>query len=830
MSATFSHHHDHVVVTFSDELSWTSAIDLVDTVDTAVDAYFYREVELLIASPGGRIAALEHVLHALERWRGAGLRVRTRVISEAASAAAFLFALADERVAEPGASLAFHFARIDGLDAVTAQTGADIHHELSRINERFIARLVDRVLADASARRAVPALAERSDRALLDRLVADLGLKAPARPRSVAPLARALGRTVTAAVRSGDHATLARIYQYVCATECRVSAPLARTLRLVDRIGPPVPSSGPRGPSSGLTIPHWRPLFPPDGLVDRSLLTRHILVLGETGSGKTASAILPVAAAMARTPPDRLGAGLVIDPKREIGPILERIAPERVDRLEVSTLALDLMVGARWSLEPDLAAGRWLSAARRILMRVLSFVPSSPVRVLADHAASDGNAEFFDREGSELLLTVLSLVLMVIHPGAPPPTEWLADDAPACAWVEALLERARGDAAQRGPNALALAAWVVDTALAPSAQSTTIRFPVEVSPDPEPPPPPGSRHSQLFFDQHGSFMESPAIETAPAPTPEPEPGPRRRPCASTWLFARVAHGARDVWGAEPGEGRDVLDRALGYWADMVGIASQYAGVRSSARIACSEAAEPALSRTLYFGCEPGYAAARDSGAVQQCDFVTAVSREGTGRLTLYQPARDGLDALVAMALKALFFEAVLSDPDRIRGTPDVPLVAYLADEFHRFVTSDLVHGEPSYLDCCRSHGGFAVLACQSVSSLEHALSHGAGSDTRNASAISILWNNTGSKLVFRTTDPRTAQRVDDLAPYRPGLAGVTRVRPVSTLAPGEAYAVLADGRFERRQLDAFVVEDFVARPRTAPGRRRVRRARTPASR
>ena len=825
MSASFSHHHDHVVVTFSEELTWSTAIDLVDTVDTAVDAYFYRDVEIVIASPGGRIVALEHVLCALARWRASGLHVRTRVISEAASAAAFLFALGDERVVEPGASLAFHFARIQGLDAVTAQTGADIHLELSRVNAGFIGRLVDRVLADAPARRGVPAQAERSDRAILDRLVAELGLKTAARSRSVTPLARALGSAVTAAVRSGDRATLTRVYQCVCATECQISAPLARTLRLVDRIGPPATPSRSRESFSGLTIPSWRALFPPDGLVDRSLLTRHMLVLGETGAGKTASAITPVVAAMACTPAERLGAGLVIDPKREIGPILKRIAPERVDRLTVSTLVLDLMVGPRWSLAPDLAAGRWLSAARRILLRVVSFVPSSPARVLADHAVGDGNAEFFDREGSELLLTVLSLVLMVIHPGAPPPTEWLADDKAACAWVEALLERARGDASRRGPNALALAAWVVDTALAPTARST-IRFPIEVSSDPEPLPPTRPLRLPMLLDQHGSFMESPTIE----PEPEPKPEPRRRPCSSNWLFAKVAHGARDVWGAEPGEGRDVLDRALGYWADMVDIASQFAGVRSSARIACSEAAEPALSRTLYFGCEPGYAAAGDSGAVQ-CDFVTAVSREGTGRLTLFQPSRDGLDALVAMALKALFFEAVLSDPDRIRGKPDLPLVAYVADEFHRFVTSDLVHGEPSYLDCCRSHGGFAVLACQSVSSLEHALSHGAGSDTRNSSAISILWNNTASKLVFRTTDARTAQRVDDLAPYRPGLVGVTRVRPVSTLKPGECYAILADGRFERRQLDAFVVDDAVARPRPAPRRqRRLGPARKPRTR
>ena len=817
MSASFHHHHDHVVVTFSDELSWSSATDLVDTVDTAVDAYFYREVEVVIASPGGDMDALEYVLCALQRWRDAGLHVRTRVISEVASAAALLFALADERVAEPGASFVLHSARIAGSGALTAQTGADIHLWLSRVNESFITRLADRALVDAYAPRAVPAKAERLDRPLLDRLVAELGLKTTtARPRSVAPLARALGRTISAAVRSGDAATLARVYRCVCAAECRMSAALARTLRLVDRIGPPPPLSGPRGPSSGLTIPSWRALFPPDGLVDRSVLTRHFLVLGETGAGKTASAILPLAAAMAAAPAERLGAGLVIDPKCEIGPLLECIVPERVDRLTVSTLALDLMVGSRWSLERDLAAGRWLSAARRILLRVVSFVPSSPARVLTDHAAGTGNQEFFDREGTELLLTVLSLVLMVIHPAAPPPSEWLAADKAACEWVESLLERARGDASRRGPNALALAAWVVDTALAPSAKSA-IRFPLEAFSDHPPSPPSRPLRFPMLLDGHANPLESPTIETVPEPKPEPV----RAYSCSNWLFARVAHGARTVWGAEPGEGRDVLDRALGYWADMVDITSQFAGVRSSARVACSEVADPAISRTLYFGCEPGYAAARASGAAR-CDFATAVSREGTGRLTLFQPARDGLDALVAMALKALFFEAVLSDPDRVCGSSDVPLVAYVADEFHRFVTSDLVHGEPSYLDCCRSHGGFAVLACQSVSSLEHALSHGAGSDTRNSSAISILWNNTGSKLVFRTTDPLTAQRVDDLAPYRPGLAGVTRVRPVSTLKPGECYAILADGRFERRQLDALGVLD-VARPRPAP----IRPARLP---
>ena len=80
------------------------------------------------------------------------------------------------------------------------------------------------------------------------------------------------------------------------------------------------------------------------------------------------------------------------------------------------------------------------------------------------------------------------------------------------------------------------------------------------------------------------------------------------------------------------------------------------------------------------GCEPGFAQARAASAVR-CDFAAAVSpRSPTGRLWLFQPSRDGLDNVVAMALKALFFEAVLGDPDRARGGADLPLVGYVADE------------------------------------------------------------------------------------------------------------------------------------------------------
>ena len=47
----------------------------------------------------------------------------------------------------------------------------------------------------------------------------------------------------------------------------------------------------------------------------------------------------------------------------------------------------------------------------------------------------------------------------------------------------------------------------------------------------------------------------------------------------------------------------------------------------------------------------------------------------------------------------------------------------------------------------------------------------------------------------------TVSGTADLCPYRPGLAPLTQLRPLSTLLLGECYSALADGRVERRQLE-----------------------------
>ena len=740
MTLTVQHRPDRLVVPFDGELTWPRATAFVDAVDAHIEHYHYRRIEVVVASPGGLVAALEHIVRALSRWRARGVEVRTRVIASAESAAAVLVSLGDERTAAPGAKLLYHLARVPEAGAVTARASAELHGELSRADARIVGHLVERALA---ARGPVAHRAEPRDREALERIVAALAGHAPTegrRPR-LKRLAAQAGGALDAAVRSGDRAAVTLAYRALARVDRPISAELARTLRLIDRIDDGSDASDapqPNTQATGLTIPEWRSLYPPSGAVPRAVLTRHVLALGETGSGKTASVIMPVLSAMAR---EGIG-GLVIDPKRELAPVLEREAPERLERLDAATVAVDLMASTRASVDADLAAGRWTSAAVRILHRVASFLPASPLRVLGPHRVSGPNAEFFAQEGTALLRDVLGLILMLCADDAPPPHEWVLPlDEASLRWVHALAERARGAGVLRGPNVLALCAWALE----------------------------GPLVSPLDEDDR----------------------------TSRWLFAALAQQAMPVWGAAAGEGRDLLERIGAYWRAQARVPRQYAGVLASARTACAELASPRLATTLYFGCEPGWREVRGSAV----DFARLASPDADGRLLLYQPRRDGLDALLGMALKAGFFEAVLAEPARIRAEPDLPLVGYVADECHRFVTADAVHGEQSFLETCRSHGAFVSLISQATRSIAHALSlGGAGWDT-NEAALDLLLANTATKFFFRSTDADTAARVATLSPHRPGFAPATAVRTLASLWPGEAYISLADGRFERRQLE-----------------------------
>ena len=744
MSVAIDHHHDRAVITFADAVTWTSAFALVRALDTAVDAHFHRLVELVVTSPGGDVRALRHVLDALEARRCAGVRLRTRVLADAHSAAAVLVCVGDERLAAPGARLLFHFSRAHNVDPVTASDTAALLGALDRVDARLLGLLVERTMRGVDAKR--PLSAEPDDRAVLERLVPS-GRGEAKRRRSTRALARTLGRSVTRAVAGGDREALDALYRRLLETDRALSAPLACTLGLIDAVVPPesAPREAPDDDApAGLVVPEWAALYPPHGAVPRAHIVRHALVLGETGSGKTASAVLPVAAALARASATAVKSALVIDPKGELEPALRALAPGRLRAVRADEAVLDLMASPRHRLDADLAAGRWLTAATRILARVVSFVPTNPACTLFAGRARGARDLFFDKEGASLARTVLALVLMLTDERAPEPSTWLDRNRDALDWVEALRARA-----STGPNAVALTAWALDSALL-----------------------------------------TPAFE---------EPISSR---GNAWLFARLARTALRCLDALSAEARDLLERVVDYWAATTEAEKQYLGTRSSAATVCAELAAPAIARSLYFGCEPGLRGRRPS-----VDFTRAVDpgARACAPLVVYRPARDDTDRILAIALKAAFFEAVLDDPVRARGGAHLPLVGYVADEAHRFLTADVLHGEQSFLDTCRSFGAACLLACQSVASLEHALAHQGGTRELNEASVAILWANTGTKLAFKSTDPSTAERITELCPERPGHTAVTRVRPLASLGVGECYALLADGRFERRQLAPFAL-------------------------
>ena len=795
MAVTYAHGRTHATVAFSGALDWAGAAELVDVVDMLVGHYFYARLELVVTSGGGDTEALEHVLGAMGRWERTGVRLCTVATVKASSAAATLVSLGTERVAAPHARLLYHHvlarARSESV-TLTADEARAMHEGLVRANALFAQRLAERALRDRAGAGGAAASAEASDRAVLEQLAgrsARRGRRGAGKRRdahAVDRLVRALGQRVEDAVARGDATALARLYLALADVDTPISAALARTLRLVDRVDELGLSDVPARPTErdeALVVPQWRALYPPDGAVPLAALTRHTLVLGETGSGKSASAVLPVLAAAVRAPCTRVGAALVIDPKRELEPAIAALAPERLHRVEASDTVLNLMQGERWSLEGDLAAGRYLSAAVRVMRRAVSFVPDLPAQVLEGRSAA--REPYWDLEGTELLLTVLAVLLMLLRPGAPEPRSRVAGDASARRWAEALERRARGVGSERGPNLLSLAAWALRGTL--------------------------MRHCAPGRPPGGSAPEDgPAVETsgagmscAQAPRIAFEGSLSSRSSGDgDWLFGRVARtllGNGERWSQEGG---DVLERVVAYWEPLAAVERTFAGVVGPAVASTAPFAAPAVASTLYFGVEPGCLEA----ARERLDFPCAVSRGGEGAVFVFQPARDQLDNLVAVALKALFFEAVLSCPDRVRGDPMVPLAMYIADEFQRYVTSDAVHGEQSFFDTCRSHRAACLVACQSVASLEHALSHGTGGARRDAAALAVLWTNTANKLVFRTTDLAVAHRLEGLCPHRPGLVDVVRARPPSTLGVGECYAALADGRFERRQLEPLVLE------------------------
>ena len=714
---------------FSGPLDDDNCIELIDRIRVLRDDLFYSEVQLRLASPGGQLSALKYFADSLRGLQAGGLTIFTHAITKVGSAAAVLLSLGDVRTAHRKSLLLYHTGRVPGMGgAITAKSAESLATALTSADDEIVSLLVDRAaLSPPPEADTPPDLFALWDWQVIGRL-------SPGNARKPETKLRRFRRRVAEAFKTP--AKLGKLYSEFCTLDAPISPYLARELGLIDRVGDGNSDTQEQGAATddgGLAVPEWAALYT-TGRVPRAALTRHTLVLGESGSGKTVSGVLPILSALAREG-SPVSCALVIDPKWELLPVVRGLAGAdcsvRVVRAGVDSV--NVMAGAR-SVAEDVSNGQWMAAAGKILARTAGFA-DSPGRIFAGKPTSSARNAFWENEGARLAQCVLAFTLLISRSGLLAKLQSNTED---------LCQETRDKLADFGKFA-----GLGDDTGAPAFNVVAIAH---------------RALGELFVTSRRSSMPAMVV-----------------------IEALRKQGTAD-------DDTDAIHKEVSYWDGVSGAVNQYVGVLGEARVCLAAFADPAPAKSLFFGVEKVKATV---------DFTSDVGADtvATGRsIYVYQPALSSEDALVAKCLKGAFFESVLASPDRRDRGAKMPLAIYIADEFHRFVTSDDAHGEQSFLDTARSFGAACVLATQSDASLRHALA--LAGEPAPDTAIRIILTNTATKLVFRSSEHGVRYLLDGICPGS-GPHRVTAIRPPSTLRPGECYASLPDGRFERRQLKPF---------------------------
>ncbi len=184
------------------------------------------------------------------------------------------------------------------------------------------------------------------------------------------------------------------------------------------------------------------------------------------------------------------------------------------------------------------------------------------------------------------------------------------------------------------------------------------------------------------------------------------------------------------------------------------------------------------------------------------DLISIREQIENGKIIIYSPDSSfssDADRLIGKTLKMKFFQYVFTTFEDVKKPRRKP-VFYICDEFQRYITSDEESGEQRFLDRCRAYNTTCVLATQSIASLLDT--------TKNECAIEVMLENTGNKIFFRSTSPKVTNRLKNLLPNAPIInqPHVIDHRPPTTLKPGECYYLLSNGSWGRTQLPMWAVK------------------------
>ena len=413
----------YAVVPVNGQIGEDMMLPLVAAIQQLHRDYFYASIELEVCSPGGQVHALDYCVETMDNLRARGVRFTTRALMSVSSAAANLVSLGDWRIASRGATFLYH----------PGPGGRDGHRDrpIGPANPERRGQ-IRRALPDPPGRAGARA-GERPRTALHPRDFADndwpvmehllIGAGAVPTQAGRARLSRRallqrLRRHMGTCLRDGDDSLLKRLYRGLFELDRHISAGMALELALIDAISDDCAPAPGEALTDHVCIPEWAPLFYPQGRVSRPTLCRHTLALGETGSGKTVSGILPVVGSIMAPDNRMVGCTLVIDPKHEIRQVIGQLAHPGITVNDVDVECerrpvLNLMDGYGASLAPALDDEQYLEAARHILIRSASLSPLSAARALTDTRVADRDI-YWAGEGARLAQTVLGLTLLIL--------------------------------------------------------------------------------------------------------------------------------------------------------------------------------------------------------------------------------------------------------------------------------------------------------------------------------------------------------------------------------------------------------------------------------
>ena len=427
------HRHQHAVISFVSEVSERSIIELVHQLTDLRYNHFYRNVHLQIASPGGEVHALFYFLDALEEWQRDGLNVTTRALTSCSSAAAVLLSLGHKREASRSSRMLYHDARYPKFENLTRRSAENTLSTLGQTDDIVLSALAERAALHSVGTSLGEELTTDDLRVLEFIRGTYRDEQSETEWDEFRWIREWLKKTKNETGCGWRTKRWRRLYDALFLHDRAISGTLAFVLGLVDDLREPgrhEKSASSRPDENFIEIPEWG-TFHPEGRVAMNHLRRHTLILGETGSGKSASGVIPAVAAAYRS--SEVAAALVIDPKRELLRVLEDMENafcsntdctegtkdtrgKKIVLLRPEESAFNLMSGS-WSIEGLIAEERYLSSAREILKRTAGLVPT-PARVLL-HKPGTSHEDFFDQEGVRLASAVLAIVIECTNGDSP---------------------------------------------------------------------------------------------------------------------------------------------------------------------------------------------------------------------------------------------------------------------------------------------------------------------------------------------------------------------------------------------------------------------------